>query len=142
MERLKVYVDGASRGNPGNAGIGIVMLDENGNVVKEMSDYIGQTTNNIAEYTALVTALKEALEMGCEEIEVFSDSELMVKQINGEYQIKNEGIRRLYSQVAQLVKEFKSFSINHVKREYNKRADELANEGIDLALGDEEFIDI
>lgn len=142
MERLKVYVDGASRGNPGDAGIGIVMLDENGNVVKEMSDYIGQTTNNIAEYTALITALKEALEMGCEEIEVFSDSELMVKQINGQYQIKNEGIKRLYSQVVQLMKEFRSFSINHVRREYNKRADELANEGIDLALGDEEVIDI
>lgn len=142
MERLKVYVDGASRGNPGDAGIGIVMLDENGNVVKEMSDYIGQTTNNIAEYTALITALKEALEMGCEEIEVFSDSELMVKQINGQYQIKNEGIKRLYSQVVQLMKEFRSFSINHVRREYNKRADELANEGIDMALGDEEVIDI
>ncbi|KXG78496.1 14.7 kDa ribonuclease H-like protein [Fervidicola ferrireducens] len=142
MERLKVYVDGASRGNPGDAGIGIVMLDENGNVVKEMSDYIGQTTNNIAEYTALIIALKEALEMGCEEIEVFSDSELMVKQINGQYQIKNEGIKRLYSQVVQLMKEFRSFSINHVRREYNKRADELANEGIDMALGDEEVIDI
>ncbi|SHM06281.1 ribonuclease HI [Caldanaerovirga acetigignens] len=142
MERLKVYVDGASRGNPGDAGIGIVMLDENGNVVKEMSDYIGQTTNNIAEYTALITALKEALEMGCEEVEVFSDSELMVKQINGQYQIKNEGIKRLYSQVTQLMKEFRSFSINHVRREYNKRADELANEGIDMALGEEEVIDI
>lgn len=142
MKKLKVYVDGASRGNPGDAGIGIVMLDENGNVIKEMSDYIGQTTNNIAEYTALVTALKEAIEVGCEEIEVFSDSELMVKQINGQYQIKNEGIKRLYSQVSQLMKEFKSFSINHVKREFNRRADELANEGIDMALGDEEIIDI
>ncbi|MCG0274739.1 MAG: ribonuclease HI family protein [Thermosediminibacteraceae bacterium] len=142
MEKLRVFIDGASRGNPGDAGIGIVMLDEKGNVLKEVSDYIGQTTNNIAEYTALVTALKEALEMGCEEIEVFSDSELMVKQINGEYQIKNEGIKRLYNQVTQLVQEFKKFSINHIKREQNKRADELANEGIDLALNDEEVIDI
>lgn len=142
MKRLKIYVDGASRGNPGDAGIGIVMLDEDGNVVKEICDYIGQTTNNIAEYTALVTAMKEAIEVGCEEIEVFSDSELMVKQIKGEYQIKNEGLKRLYSQVSQLMKEFKSFSINHVKREFNKRADELANEGIDMALGEEEVIDI
>lgn len=142
MKRLKIYVDGASRGNPGDAGIGIVMLDEGGNVVKEICDYIGQTTNNIAEYTALVTAMKEAIEVGCEEIEVFSDSELMVKQIKGEYQIKNEGLKRLYSQVSQLMKEFRSFSINHVKREFNKRADELANEGIDMALGEEEVIDI
>ncbi|MFO7152861.1 MAG: ribonuclease HI family protein [Bacillota bacterium] len=142
MKRLKIYVDGASRGNPGDAGIGIVMLDEDGNVVKEICDYIGQTTNNIAEYTALVTAMKEAIEVGCEEIEVFSDSELMVKQIKGEYQIKNEGLKRLYSQVSQLMKEFRSFSINHVKREFNKRADELANEGIDMALGEEEVIDI
>jgi len=117
-------------------------LDEDGNVVKEICDYIGQTTNNIAEYTALVTAMKEAIEVGCEEIEVFSDSELMVKQIKGEYQIKNEGLKRLYSQVSQLMKEFRSFSINHVKREFNKRADELANEGIDMALGEEEVIDI
>nr|PZN05566.1 MAG: ribonuclease H [Bacillota bacterium] len=142
MKRLKIYVDGASRGNPGDAGIGIVMLNEDGNVVKEICDYIGQTTNNIAEYTALVTAMKEAIEVGCEEIEVFSDSELMVKQIKGEYQIKNEGLKRLYSQVSQLMKEFRSFSINHVKREFNKRADELANEGIDMALGEEEVIDI
>ncbi|TYP54958.1 ribonuclease HI family protein [Thermosediminibacter litoriperuensis] len=142
MKRLTVYTDGASRGNPGDAGIGIVMLDENGNTLKEVSDYIGQTTNNIAEYTALVTALKEALEMGCEEIDIFSDSELMVKQINGEYQIKNEGIKRLHTQVMGLLKEFKKFSINHIRREQNKRADELANEGIDLAVSEEEIIDI
>ncbi|ADL07698.1 ribonuclease HI family protein [Thermosediminibacter oceani] len=141
MRRLTVYTDGASRGNPGDAGIGIVILDENGNTLKEISDYIGQTTNNIAEYTALVTALKEALEMGCEEIGIFSDSELMVKQINGEYQIKNEGIKRLYAQAMELLKEFKRFSISHIRREQNKRADELANEGIDLAVSEEEIID-
>ena len=89
MKKIIAYTDGASRGNPGNAGIGILLVDEEDNVIKEISEYIGQTTNNIAEYTALVTALKEALELDYDEIEVISDSELMVKQINCEYQVKN-----------------------------------------------------
>jgi len=139
MSKVIVYTDGASRGNPGHAGIGIVFMDEKGNVVKEISEYIGETTNNIAEYTALVTALKEAVEMNFEELEVISDSELMVKQINGEYQVKNQGLKPLYSEACRLLKEFKNYYVRHVGREQNKRADALANQGIDDAL-DEEMV--
>ena len=139
MSKVIVYTDGASRGNPGHPGIGIVFMDEKGNVVKEISEYIGETTNNIAEYTALVTALKEAVEMNFEEIEVISDSELMVKQINGEYQVKNQGLKPLYSEACRLLKEFKNYYVRHVGREQNKRADALANQGIDDAL-DEEMV--
>ncbi len=141
MKKLVIYTDGASRGNPGHAGIGIVMKDENEKIVKEISDYIGETTNNIAEYTALVTALKTALEIYSEDVEVISDSELMVKQINGEYKVKNQGIKPLFEEATRLIKQFKSFSIRHVKREFNKEADELANIGIDEAV-DEQEIDI
>jgi ribonuclease HI len=141
MKRITAYTDGASRGNPGDAGIGIVFVDENGNVIREIAEYIGQTTNNIAEYTALITALKEAVEMGYEVIEIVSDSELMVKQLNGEYQVKNEGIKPLHKEASELLKEFKQYSIRHVRREQNKRADELANQGINEAL-DEQEIDI
>jgi len=139
MRKITVYTDGASRGNPGDAGIGVVFIDENGTMVKEISDYIGQTTNNIAEYTALIRALNEAIEMNCDEIDIISDSELMVKQINGEYQVKNEGIKNRYKQVQDLLKEFKSYTVTHVRREQNKRADQLANLGIDEALDDEEI---
>ena len=141
MSKVIAYVDGASRGNPGNAGIGIVFINEQNNVVKEISDYIGQTTNNIAEYTAMVTALKEALEMNFEEIEVISDSELMGKQINGEYQVKSKGLKPLYKEACELLKEFKKYTVRHVKREHNKEADKLANRGIDEAL-DQESLDL
>ncbi|WP_213975801.1 ribonuclease HI family protein [Tepidanaerobacter acetatoxydans] len=134
MSKVIAYTDGASRGNPGNAGIGVLLMDENQNVIKEISEYIGETTNNIAEYTAMITALKEALEMDCDEIEVISDSELMVKQINKEYQVKNEGLKPLYKEICKLLEEFKSYTVRHVRRENNKRADELANRGIDEAL--------
>ena len=102
MKKLVIYTDGASRGNPGHAGIGIVMKDENEKIVKEISDYIGETTNNIAEYTALVIALKTALEIYSEDVEVISDSELMVKQINGEYKVKNQGIKPLFEEATAL----------------------------------------
>lgn len=141
MSKVIAYTDGASRGNPGNAGIGILLVDEKDNVIKEICEYIGQTTNNIAEYTAMVTALKEALEMNFDEIEVISDSELMVKQISGEYQVKNEGLKPLYKETRELLKQFKSFTVRHVRREHNKKADGLANRGIDEAL-DEEEVDI
>lgn len=139
MSKVIVFTDGASRGNPGHAGIGILFLDEKGNVIREISEYIGETTNNIAEYTALVTALREAIDMNFDEIEVMSDSELMVKQINGEYQVKNQGLKPLYSEACTLLREFRSYTVRHVGREDNKRADVLANLGIDEAL-DEEMV--
>ncbi len=140
MSKVIVYTDGASRGNPGHAGIGIVFVDEKGNVVKEISEYIGETTNNIAEYTAFVTALENALEMNFDEIEVIADSELMVKQINGEYQVKNQGLKPLYTRACELLREFKNYTVRHVRREHNKKADELANRGIDEALDEELYL--
>lgn len=144
MKKVIVYTDGASRGNPGHAGIGVVLYDEEGNIIKEIFDYIGQTTNNIAEYKALIAGLNEALEMGYDEIEFYADSELMIKQINGLYKVKNEGIKPLYKQVCELLKEFQSYTATHIPREKNKRADELANEGIKQALdvNDEIEVDI
>jgi len=137
MSKVIVYTDGASRGNPGHAGIGILFVDKKGDVIKEISEYIGETTNNIAEYTAFVTALKEAIEMNFDEIEVISDSELMVKQINGEYRVKNQGLKPLYTEACELLREFKNHIVRHVRREHNKKADELANRGIDEALDEE-----
>ncbi|MGI6485049.1 MAG: ribonuclease HI family protein [Thermoanaerobacterales bacterium] len=137
--KATVYIDGASRGNPGNAGIGIIFFNEKGDVIKEISDYIGQTTNNIAEYTALLTALEQAVEINIKQIDIFSDSELMVKQINGEYKVKNEGLKPLYKRVCKLLEEFDEYEIRHVSREENKRADKLANLGIDEALDNQEL---
>lgn len=134
MKKIIAYTDGASRGNPGKAGIGIALFNEEGEMIKEISDYIGETTNNIAEYTALVVALKAALEMECEEIELVLDSELIVKQIKGEYRVKNQGLKPLYQEAVKLLDQFKSYSIRHVRRENNKKADKLANRGIDEAI--------
>jgi ribonuclease HI len=127
---IQIFTDGAARGNPGPAGIGIVIRNEK-EVLLEVSDYIGKTTNNVAEYMALIRGLEEAIDLGEKNVEVFCDSELMVKQINGEYRVKNEGLIPLYNQVKSLIKQFKHFSINHTPREENKLADKLANRGID-----------
>ena len=128
--KVTIYTDGAARGNPGPAGIGVVI--KNGNkVLLEVADYIGKTTNNIAEYMALIRGLEEALDMGQRHIEVFADSELLVKQIKGEYKVKNEGLAPLFYNVRSLIKKFKHFSITHVPREENEHADVLSNKGID-----------
>ena len=128
--KVNLYVDGAARGNPGPAGIGIV-IKSGSKVLLEVHDYIGKTTNNIAEYTALIRGLTEALLLGAKEVECYSDSELMVKQINGEYRVKNEGLAPLFSQANALIDKLKQFSITHKVREDNQHADELANKGID-----------
>lgn len=129
---LHIYTDGAARGNPGPAGIGVVIRNDN-EVLLEVADYIGKTTNNIAEYTALIRGLEEALDMDEKSIETFSDSELMVKQINGEYQVKNHGLQPLYNQAIALLKKFKHRQVNYIPRTANKEADKLANKGINRA---------
>ena len=128
---IKIFTDGAARGNPGPAGIGVVIKNEDDETLLEISDYIGETTNNVAEYIALIRGLEEALDMDIDKVEVICDSELLVKQIMGEYRVKNEGLLPLYNNVTGLIKRFKSFSLNHVRRENNKLADQLANQGID-----------
>lgn len=127
---VQIYIDGAARGNPGPAGIGIV-IKRGQQTLAEISDFIGKATNNIAEYIAFIRGLEEALVLGATKVECLSDSELLVKQINGEYKVKNEGLVPLHYHAQSLIKKFKTFSISHTVREENKHADKLANKGID-----------
>jgi ribonuclease HI len=127
---VQIFTDGAARGNPGPAGIGVVIRNEK-EVLLEVADYIGKATNNVAEYMALIRGLEEAIDMGERSVEVFADSELIVKQIKGEYRVKNEGLAPLHYNAKSLIKKFKDFSITHVPREENEHADLLSNKGID-----------
>ncbi len=126
-----MYSDGGSRGNPGEAGIGVVIQDINGETIKEISQYIGKQTNNIAEYQGLCKGLEAAIELGITDITCYLDSELVVKQIKGEYKVKNEGLIPIYQMILPLIKKFEAFKIQHVRREHNKRADALANLAMD-----------
>lgn len=125
--KAKLYCDGASRGNPGEAGIGcVILLNDNRKI--EISEYIGQTTNNVAEYNALIRGLEEALEVGVDEVEIFSDSELLVRQMTGIYKVKNKNLIPLYEKIRQLLSNLKSHKIIHINREDNSMADKLAKE--------------
>src|ERR1044071_2735558 len=126
-------VDGAARGNPGEAGCGAVILDDAGSVVKELSCYLGHGTNNVAEYEALLMGLKELRRLGKRKIRVQSDSQLLVRQLNGQYRVKDEKLKHLFDRVTHLLREFDQVRIVHVPRELNKLADRLANQGIDDA---------
>jgi len=128
---IEVYVDGAARGNPGPAGIGVVIKD-GPKLIEEIGAYIGKSTNNIAEYMALVRGLEEVLIRGFRSASFFSDSELLVKQLNGEYKVKHENLIPLHYHVLTLVDRMKDFSIKHVTREKNEHADKMANKGIDF----------
>jgi ribonuclease HI len=129
---ILAYTDGASRGNPGDSGIGIVLKDEAGDLLASTYGYIGQATNNIAEYSALAACLKLVQKFKCSTLVVHSDSELMVRQINGQYKVKNVGLKKHFQRIQQsLTASSFQFSIKHVPREENKEADQLANRGID-----------
>ena len=128
---FEIRVDGASRGNPGQAGAGAVIRDPQGKVVRELRRYLGVMTNNMAEYSAIVMALAEAKAMGVSEVEVFADSELMVKQLTGKYRVKSPDLKPLYDEASSLLKGFTRCKIVHVYREENSLADKLANEAID-----------
>lgn len=127
---LTMYVDGASSGNPGPAGIGIVINDRDGRQVGKVSDYIGRKTNNAAEYAALIRALKIAIYFKTKELKIRTDSELAVKQIRGEYKVSNENIKPLYAEVIRLKKKINSCRIEHVTRNLNEKADYLAGRAI------------
>ncbi|MCR4394018.1 MAG: ribonuclease HI family protein [Dehalococcoidales bacterium] len=127
---MVLNIDGASRGNPGPSAIGVVIRDENRKVIARISRRIGEATNNQAEYTALIEGLKKALELGARRVEIFSDSELLVNQLQGKYKIKNTGIRLLYSEVVKLVGSLESFKISLIPREQNQEADFLANQAL------------
>ena len=135
MKELIAHVDGAARGNPGPAGIGVVIEDSDGTVVKEVAEGLGQTTNNVAEYNAMIRALEEARALGCDRISVFTDSELMARQINGQYRVKTPHLLPLFERVRGLMRQFESARVTHVRREMNKQADRLSNVGADLAEG-------
>lgn len=132
MSTWKVYVDGAARGNPGPAGIGIFIEDGEGNVLREIGEPLGRTTNNVAEYSAMIRGLEEARALGCDAVAVFTDSELMAHQINGKYAVKAIHLVPLYQRARLLLAQFKTASVTHIRRELNKRADALSNIGADL----------
>ncbi|MDD2703093.1 MAG: ribonuclease HI family protein [Candidatus Omnitrophica bacterium] len=126
---LTVYIDGASKGNPGPSGIGVVIC-RGGEPVQNISRYIGHATNNVAEYTALICGLMECRSMKADSVALRTDSQLLARQINGAYKVRHPGILELYMQCRQLIAGFKKFSIQHIPREENLGADKLANEAV------------
>ncbi len=133
-DTIFVYIDGASRGNPGEAGYGVVFLDAEGGTLRELSGYLGEATNNVAEYEALIAALEEALKRDWRKIRIFADSELLVRQLSGAYRVKNPVLKELYSKGLALCGSLEYWSVEHVGRDSNVRADQLANQAIDEAL--------
>ena len=129
---ILAYTDGASRGNPGESGVGIVLKDELGNLIASQYGYIGKATNNIAEYTALAACLKLVQKTKCSRLVVHSDSELMVCQLNGQYKVKDVKLKKQFQKIQNiLVAAPFQFMIRHISREKNREADDLANRGID-----------
>ena len=131
--KARLSTDGGARGNPGPAAYAYVLEDANGGTLAAHGEAIGIATNNVAEYSALVAGLGKAVELGVRELEVISDSELMVKQMRGEYKVKNEALRGLSLQAAQLARTIGSVRYTAVRREHNKLADRLVNEALDAA---------
>ena len=125
INELTIYTDGACSGNPGPAGIGVVLYHKD-EKIKEISASLGDATNNVAEYTALIYGLQEALKLQAQKVRIFTDSELMFKQIQGMYKVKHPGIKTLFDQVMHLKEGFAEFTIRHILREKNKEADKLA----------------
>jgi len=130
LKRVVIYADGASRGNPGPAAIGAVIKDERGRLIASISRRIGKATNNQAEYRAIIAALEEATKLGANQVEIHSDSELVVRQINGEYRVKKATLKPLYQQVKQRQGQLKGFTITHILRQQNIEADKLANKAL------------
>ena len=131
---LSLFTDGACRGNPGAGGAGAVLMDSDGAVVSTVKKFLGHCTNNIAEYRALILGLEEALRRGCRSIAIFMDSELLVRQIQGIYRVKNPVLIPLMGEVRALLDRFDTWEVTHVPRRDNALADDLANEAIDEAM--------
>ncbi|SHJ77404.1 ATP-dependent sacrificial sulfur transferase LarE [Tepidibacter formicigenes] len=128
---VMLYTDGGSRNNPGDAGIGVVIMDNKGNTIKELGEYIGVETNNVAEYKAFIKGLEECINLGYTKIKAHLDSQLIVKQIQGEYKVKNENLKVLHKKAKDLIEKIELFEIIHIKRALNKKADYLVNKAID-----------
>jgi ribonuclease HI len=130
---IVAYIDGGARGNPGPAGYGVRIEDEMGGLITEFSGFLGSATNNVAEYNGLLAALRYAREHGHRKVRIKSDSELLVKQMRGEYRVKNAGLQPLFQQARTLAEDFDRIVYEHVRREQNKDADRLANVAMDEA---------
>jgi ribonuclease HI len=134
LNRVRVYSDGAARGNPGPSGAGAVLVEPSGQVVDRLGKFLGVQTNNYAEYMGLILGLKRARELGASEVEVFADSELMIRQLGGRYQVKSPSLRPLYEEALRLLNDFSRVKLVHVPREMNAAADEMSNRAIDERL--------
>ena len=132
-KKIYLYVDGAARGNPGPAGIGVVLFDENKKRIKDFYKFLGNTTNNIAEYNALIYGLQEALAIGAKEVVVNLDSELVALQLKGEYRVKNSKLKPLFEQAVHMLDKLDKIEVKHIGRKENKEADKLANKAINLS---------
>lgn len=130
-KQLAIYTDGASRGNPGESGAGVIIYNERGELVKKVKKYLGTATNNVAEYSALILALEEAQRLKGEVLHLFSDSELMVRQMNGLYKVKDGKMKALAGEARKLLAHFTHYTISAIERGKNKEADTLANLAID-----------
>jgi ribonuclease HI len=131
--RLRVSVDGGARGNPGPAAIAAVVATPEGDVLEEIMERIGHATNNVAEYRALLLGIERARELGASELELVGDSELVVRQVKGEYKVKDSGLKPLHAEVVRALDDFAAWSIRHVRREENVEADRLVNAALDQA---------
>ena len=131
-QNLIIYTDCVSMGNPGDAGIGVVLKDSKGAVIDEIGKYIGTTTNNVAEYTALINALEYAVKHKAASADIFLDSELVVRQMNGIYRVKDENLALLFNKAQTLIKKIKKATLTHIPREKNKEADNLANRAVNM----------
>ena len=126
-----LYVDGGARGNPGPAGVGAVLEDDAGNELARANAYIGEATNNVAEYRALLLGLERARELGVRDLEIVNDSQLVARQLTGEYRVKNEDLKLQHDQARRALRQFEHWSVRSVPREKNEVADALVNEAID-----------
>jgi ribonuclease HI len=130
-QALRVFSDGAARGNPGPAGAGAVITDAQGHVLARLGHYLGRQTNNVAEYQGLLLGLRRAQEMGAREVDVRADSQLMIRQLKGEYAVRNAALKPLHAEALRLLRGFSRFELTHVPREQNALADEMSNRAID-----------
>jgi len=129
--KIIAHTDGGARGNPGPAACGAFLTDTSGKVLKEHGRYLGETTNNVAEYSGVIDALEHAKELGADEVDMYLDSELVVRQLNGQYKVRDQNLAALFMRVWNLRTAFRKVTFSHVRREQNKDADRLVNETLD-----------
>jgi len=130
---LTIFTDGASRNNPGEAGVGI-FITQDSIPIEKIARYLGTATNNVAEYTAAIIGLEHAVKLGATSVKLCADSELLVKQLNGQYKVKNEGLKPLYAKLKELIAKIGSVEVQYIPRDQNREADALANKAIDEKL--------